>query len=101
MTKKNATLRNLADRDPEEAVAYMEKHRGELVLGKAAEEILRDLGKARKEINILQSPAGVEAIPDKAQRQEMVRKLQEFTNTRAAALGQVQTALRKQGYDVD
>jgi hypothetical protein len=51
--KRLATLRQLSDRDPEAAVAYLEKHEQEIILGEALEQVFRDAGDIRRYINDL------------------------------------------------
>jgi hypothetical protein len=70
-----ATMNKLAATDVDAALAYAEKHEGEISLNKSVQRTIQSLGKIRGAITFLESANGAEAEPDKAVRAAEIKEL--------------------------
>jgi hypothetical protein len=72
------SMNELAKRDVNAAVQYAETHANEIALNKSMQATLNKLSNLREAINVLSSPNGAEAIPDKAERDATIKELRGF-----------------------
>lgn len=89
LDKRKATYDRLLKTDAGAAEKYAQTHENELAAASYTHSILVELGKIRQQITILKSKNGVEAIPDKAERENAIKELEAYNREMTSGVRQI------------